>query len=139
MIKLFLTPLFLHVLLVAVVGMASGRARFKAVRAGRVKRADILNTSSAWPDDVRKIGNNLDNQFQLPTIWYGLTAIVLALGMVDWVLTVLSWGFIASRYLHSFIHTGANTLPGRFYAFLVGFAIVIAMWLWFALRLFAIG
>jgi hypothetical protein len=139
MIKLFLAPVFLHVLLILVVGVASGRARFAGVRSGRVKRADILNTSANWPDDIRKIGNNLDNQFQLPTIWYGLTAIVLALGMVDWVLIALSWAFVAARYAHSYIHTGANTLPARFYVFLAGFIIVDAMWIWFALRVFVTG
>jgi hypothetical protein len=51
----------------------------------------------------------------------------------------LAWVFVASRILHSLIHTGSNVVMQRGLAFVVGFFAVGLMWAWFGLRLFLIG
>ena len=58
---------------------------------------------------------------------------------VDWLQVALAWGFLASRVLHSVIHMGSNVIMQRGGAFLLGFAAIGLMWLWFGLRLFVIG
>ena len=65
--------------------------------------------------------------------------VILATGLVDWPAAVLSWGFIASRVVHTLIHTGANVVVRRFQVFLAGFAMIVLLWAWFGLRLFVIG
>jgi hypothetical protein len=137
--KWLLLPVFLHFFMMVVIGGKMGRARFEGVKSGRVKRADIVNNSKAWPDDISKIGNNFDNQFQLPPYWYLCVVLVLLTGMIDKVLIVLCWVFLGARVAHTIEHTGSNTLPRRFYFYLIGFGSLTVMWLWFAVRFFVTG
>ncbi len=137
--KWLLLPVFLHFFMLVAIGGFTGRARFRGVSSGRVKRADIRNNSKGWPDDILKFGNNFDNQFQLPPYWYMCVTLILLTGMTDKVLIILSWVFLAGRMVHSVEHLGANKLPRRFYFYLVGFAALTLMWLWFGIRFFVTG
>jgi hypothetical protein len=135
--KWFLLPVVLHFFMVFAIGGMMGRARFKAARSGRVKRDDVVSNNNNWPDDVRKFGSNFSNQFEVPMLWYALTAFVLITKLVDPVFVILSWMFLLSRGVHSFIHLTSNKLPDRFYAFLACFFVLAAAWVWFAIRYFS--
>jgi hypothetical protein len=137
--KLILLPVVVHFLMTMALGIYMGRSRFHAVRSGRVKRSDVVNNSKAWPDDVLKIGNSFDNQFQLPMMFYAGVAFVLVTGKVDGVLVLLAWLFVGSRAAHGFVHAGRNVLPLRFYLYVSGLAFLMAFWLWFAFQYFVIG
>ncbi len=138
-VQWLLLPAFAHVALVTVVGIRLGRARFRAGRAGAVTLKDIALDSSRWPDDIRKLSNNFDNQFQLPVLFYAILPLLILLVKVDWLQVVLAWAFVASRILHSQVHTGHNEVIRRFQIFLLGFIIIVIMWAWFAVRLYLIG
>ncbi len=137
--KLFLLPLFLHVLLILYVGLKTLRARFKSVRTGQAKLSEIAIDAGAWPRKVRALGNNFDNQFETPMLWYAGSALVVALQSVDMIFVGLSWTFLVSRILHSYEHTHANDVPARLRFFLFGFAILFVMWVWLAIKLFIVG
>lgn len=134
-----LLPACIHVALVFYVGARMGRARFKAARAGQVKVKDIAVDGSKWPEDVKKIASNYQNQFEVPVLFYALLPLLLVTGLADTVSVVLAWVFVASRIVHSFIHLGSNIVINRFRAFAFGFFVVVAMWVWFGLRLYVIG
>jgi len=134
-----LLPAFVHVGWVLLLGMRMGRARTAAVRQGRVRLKDIALESSAWPEDIRKLSNSFNNQFQVPLFFYAILPLLLSLQLADAAQAVLAWCFVASRIVHSLLHTGRNDVVRRFYAFLAGFLIIAAMWAWFALRLYVIG
>lgn len=137
--KWLLLPLFLHIALITFVGIRSATSRVKSVVGGETKINAIALDSGAWPDSVRKIGNNFDNQFQVPMLWYGVCAFILITQKTDWVLVSLSWAFLIARVWHSAIHIGSNYVPLRMRVFLGSFVAVFLMWAWFALRLFMIG
>ena len=134
-----LLPAFVHVALVFFVGARMGQARFQAARTGKVKVKDIAADSSRWPDDVKKIANNYQNQFEVPVLFYALLPLLLVTGLADWIAVVLAWVFVASRIAHSLIHIGRNIVINRFRAFLLGFTVVLLMWAWFGLRLYVVG
>ena len=134
-----LLPLFIHLALVIFVGAKSLLGRIKAVTTGKVRLKDIALATTAWPDPVRKYGNNFTNQFELPTFWYAICALLVATSKIDNVEIILSWLFVAARIAHSFIHTTSNFVPRRMYGFLVAFATLTLMWAWFGLRLYFIG
>ncbi|WP_421694366.1 MAPEG family protein [Aestuariivirga sp.] len=138
-VQWLLLPAFVHVAWILVIGIRMGRARFKAAKAGQVRIKDVALDNSRWPDEVRKFSNNYDNQFQLPVLFYGLLPLLVLLVKVDWVSVVLAWAFVASRILHSLIHTGDNQMIRRFQAFVAGFIIIGVMWGWFAVRLYVTG
>jgi hypothetical protein len=134
-----LAPVFVHVVLVVALVIATGRGRVAAVKAGEVRLKDIALDSSKWPERLRKLANNYQNQFELPVLFYAGVALLIAPGLADGVALVLAWGFVASRLVHSFIQVGTNNVVHRLYAFGTGLAALAAMWLWFALRLYVIG
>ncbi len=134
-----LAPLFVHVALTLFVGLRTISFRIATVMKGETKLQDIALNSNNWPPHVKKWGNNFDNQFDVPTVWYALSALIVATAKIDLAFIILSWLFVASRLAHSYIHTGSNFIRYRMYAFLAGFAILMFMWAWFAIRLFIIG
>jgi hypothetical protein len=138
LVKLFLLPLFLHVLLILGVGYRSITARIRSVRNGSAKMSEIAADPGAWPRKVRLLGNNFDNQFETPTLWYGVAGLVVALQLVDVIFVCLSWMFILTRFGHNMVHTGNNDVPSRMRIFLFGFATLVVMWLWLAIRLFLV-
>ncbi|MCA0432347.1 MAG: MAPEG family protein [Proteobacteria bacterium] len=137
--KLLLLPLFVHLLLIFFVGYLTLKARFRSVKRGRTKLKDIAVGTQGWPDDVRALGNNFDNQFQVPMLWYAGCGLIVATGLVDWFAVALSWLFVSLRIAHSYVHCGSNDVPARMTLFLAGFTAVMVLWLWFGLRLFVIG
>ena len=134
-VKLMVLPLVLHVLVVFLIGMKLVRSRIKSVRSGTTKISDIAANSEAWPRKIRQLGNNFDSQFHAPTLWYALVAVVLALGLTDYVFVALGWLFFLLRAAHSLIHIGNNHVPTRMRVFLLSFVMLVAMWLWLAARL----
>ena len=134
-----LAPVFVHVVLVLVLLVVTGRGRVAAVTAGEVRLKDIALDSSRWPDRLRKLANNYKSQFELPVLFYALVALLIATGLADGVSLILAWAFVAARLVHSFIHLGTNNVVHRLFAFGSGLGVLAAMWLWFALRLYVIG
>jgi hypothetical protein len=133
--KLLLLPLCLHVLLITYVGVRSVRARIHSVVSGETKLKAIATSSANWPERIKQLGNNFDNQFDTPLLWYGLCALVVALKFEDWIFVALSWLFLATRLAHTAVHIGSNRVPLRMRVYLVGFASLFAMWGWFTVRL----
>jgi hypothetical protein len=136
LIKLFVLPLILHVLMVLVIGLRTLSSRIKAVRSGQAKLHEVATDNGAWPRHAKQLGDNFSNQFETPTMWYAITAIALAMQLVDVVLLGLTWMFLLTRLAHSYVHVGNNNVPSRMRIFLFGFFILVAMWLWFGLKLF---
>ncbi|HUE46479.1 MAG TPA: MAPEG family protein [Aestuariivirgaceae bacterium] len=134
-----IAPVFVHVVLVVALVIATGRGRVAAVKAGEVTLKDIALDSSRWPERLRKLSNNYQNQFELPVLFYAGVALLIATGLADGISLVFAWGFVASRLVHSFIHVGTNNVVHRLYAFGAGLAALVALWLWFGLRLYVIG
>lgn len=132
-------PLVVHVLLTVAVGALSLKVRVAALRGGRVRMTEIALDNAAWPDEARKLGNNFDNQFQVPMLAYAGVSLLLATGLADGLSAALLWVFIVARLLHTLEHTRTNNVRRRFAYFLVSFASVLALWLWFALRFLVIG
>jgi hypothetical protein len=138
MIKLLLIPLFLHIILIFMVGSRMLRSRIKSVRSGAAKISEVAVDAGAWPRRVQAIGNNFDSQFDLPTLWYAVCALLVSLQLVDIVQVVLSWVFLVCRFAHTAIHIGNNDVPSRMRVYLAGFFVILLMWGWFGIKLFAV-
>jgi hypothetical protein len=134
-----LLPLFIHAALVFALIIRTGSGRRASILQGKTKLRDIALDNANWPEPLRKLSNNFDNQFQLPMMFYGLTAFIIATGLSDAITASLAWVFVASRLVHSWVHTGSNYVPHRFYAFLVGVIALMAMWVWFGAKFFGAG
>jgi hypothetical protein len=124
-----LYPVFAQVLLTVVVYVLLLAARYRALQgAGRGTGADIAMGRYSWPEEAEKRAHNQRNQFELPVLFYAVTAFALAASAVDFTMVALAWGFVASRVLHAAIHIGPNRIRSRGPAFVLGFLLVTAMW-----------
>jgi hypothetical protein len=128
-----LLPVFLQVALIAGLMLRLAFLRVRAVKRGDVRRRVIAIDNSAWPDHIRKVGNNVNNQFQLPVLFFFICVLLIATNRVTDIQVWLAWLFVASRFAHAWVHTGANDPVVRFYAFVTGFIALMAMWVIFGL------
>ncbi len=84
--------------------------------------------SKVWPEKAQQIANNYSNQFEMPVLFYAVIAFAILLGKESNLLVWLAWLFVATRIVHSLLHTGPNIVMHRFYAFLGGVFCLIIMW-----------
>jgi hypothetical protein len=130
-----LLPVFVQVGLTFVLLLWLGRSRVATLRAGEVKMGDIALGERNWPKRLLQIQNAYHNQFELPVLFYALVALALFTRKADLVFVVLAWMFVASRLVHTYIHTTSNRVTRRFQAFVAGVLILAVMWIVFGLRI----
>ena len=102
---------------------------------GETKIATIALGQPSWPVKAQQISNCFVNQFQLPVLFYVLTALTIVTRQADLLFGVLAWLFVVTRLVHATIHTTTNLVPWRFYAFLAGAIVLLVMWIIFATRI----
>jgi len=134
-IQAILAPLFVQVALTFVLLIWMARARIGALKSGQAQIANIALGQPNWPPRVQQIANCYHSQFQLPLLFYVLTALAIATHHADLVFVVMAWLFVLSRLVHAYIHTGSNYVRHRFNAFAIGMFILLVMWLIFAVRI----
>jgi hypothetical protein len=132
-----LMPVFVQVALTFVLLIWMGSRRIRTLRERALRVSDIALGERNWPTPVLQVQNSFHNQFELPLLFYVLIGLALATHHVAAPLVVLSWLFVIARLVHAFIHTSSNRVPARFWAYVFGMTILIAMWLWFAASVIA--
>jgi hypothetical protein len=114
-------------------GMASARAR--AVAGKEVSLKDIALRQPNWPVQATQIGNCFSNQFEIPVLFYILIALALPLHKADFVIVLLSWVFVITRFVHAGIFVTSNNVRQRSLVWFAGVLVLLAMWLYFALKM----
>jgi len=104
-----------------------GKAKKRALAAGKVDLVRRALHVDAWPDDVLRINNNINNQFQVPVLFYMVSVILWAVQSVSLPVLIISWGFVLSRIFHSYSHTGENDVPTRRKIFLVSSILLLGL------------
>lgn len=125
--KYIFLPLLAHMLLVFALFIKLGIEKTKAIRAGQVNRAAAALDNTVWPEGVRKVSNNIDNQFQVPMMFYALSFIAYLSGSSGPVTLAMLGLFAASRYAHAYIHITSNYVPHRFRTFVFGTLVLLAL------------
>ncbi|MFT7186658.1 MAG: hypothetical protein ACI84K_002061 [Pseudohongiellaceae bacterium] len=137
--ELILWPVLVQITLTIVVFLLLGARKLKAVKARAVDLRKAALDNNAWPDDVRKVSNNIQNQFQLPVIFYVLCLAFLSTKSVSLTVVIFSWGFVISRVVHSYVHVGSNHVPVRSRTFMVGCICLILLCALLTIRLLGGG
>ncbi|MFM9849292.1 MAG: MAPEG family protein [Hyphomicrobiaceae bacterium] len=123
-------PVLAQVLVTFFVLVALGKSRGDSFREKRASAQDVaLSGDAVWNEQAVKASNNYRNQFEMPVLFYAVTAFALILRMVDIFFLTLAWLFVVTRAAHAFIHVGPNTVRSRSIAFITGAVIVLVMWL----------
>ncbi|MDR4305060.1 MAPEG family protein [Chelatococcus sambhunathii] len=138
-VQMILAPVFVLVLLAVVLAVWMGRSRFAALRAGQIKVGPGSPRNADWPEPARKVSDCFHNQLELPLYFYVVAILALVTRQADLAFVVLSWLFVALRYLHAFEHTGRNRLKARFGLFASGALVLLALWLYLALKIYTLA
>ena len=135
-IQFALGPLFAQVLLVFILMLWMAKERQTAIRRGEVHPRDIALRQPSWPPKALQVANSFSNQFEIPVLFYVVTLLALWTKQVDFLFLLLSWVFVALRYIHAFIHTTSNRVPRRGLVYGVGVLVVMALWVKVALQIY---
>ena len=130
-------PVLAHVLLIYIVYCVLGRRRYGAVKSGEAK-AGQYKVRSTEPASSVTGAANLSNQFELPVLFYVLCLTLHVTNGVNYLTLALMWIFVASRYVHAWVHLTSNNLRLRNRSFVVGAVIILLGWIWVALHLLGV-
>lgn len=75
------------------------------------------------------------DEFELPVLFYVLIAIALPLRKTDLAIVALSWVFVVTRFANAGILVAANNGRTRSLAWYAGVLVLLAMWVYFALKI----
>ena len=134
-VQMVLLPVFVLIGLTFALLLWMAGARRGALVGGQTKIRDIALGQPNWPTRATQIGNCYRNQFELPVLFYLLIALALPLRHADLVIVMLSWVFVVTRFAHAGIFVSSNDLGQRSMAWLAGALVLLAMWLYFALKI----
>ena len=133
-VQMVLLPVFVLVGLAFALLFAMATARGQALSGRETSPKDIALGQSNWPTHATQIGNCFSNQFEVPVLFYILIALALPLRHADFVIVLLSWVFVVTRFAHAGIFVTSNNVGQRSMAWLAGVLVLFAMWLYFALK-----
>jgi hypothetical protein len=134
-VQMVLLPVFVLVGLTFVLLLWMVGARRGALVGGETKIRDIALGQPNWPSRATQIGNCYANQFELPLLFYVLIALALPLRHADLIIVLLSWVFVVLRFVHAGIFVTSNDLGQRSSVWLAGVLVLLAMWIYFALKI----
>ena len=113
-----------------------GAIRVPMVTSGKMPVAKVALSREPWPEHEKRVANALDNQFQLPVLFYVAVGLSLYMG-AGWVEVGLAWLFVVSRIVHAVIFVTRNRVYRRFFAYTFGYGMLCLFWLDLAIRLIA--
>ncbi len=124
-----LWPAFALFALTMLVVVRLARMRFAAAAAGRVdvKYYKVFK-GEGEPEEVAAVARNLNNLYEMPTLFYAGTAIAFAAGREELALVALAWAYVAARVVHSAIHLTSNRVRWRFRVFALSWLVLLAFW-----------
>jgi hypothetical protein len=134
-VQMVLLPVFAQIGLTFALLLWMSGARGRALSSGKTRKGDIALGQSNWPERATQVGNCYRNQFELPLLFYALIALALPIRHADLVIVMLSWVFVVTRFVHAGIFVGSNELRQRSSAWLAGALVLLAMWVYFALKI----
>lgn len=102
--------------------------RKKAFASREVGLADVAVSTERYPDSARLAAANFSNQFETPVLFFALILIAIHVGATGYVMAVLAWAYVATRVVHTLIHTGSNRMLQRAVIFAIGAGCLFFIW-----------
>jgi len=120
-------PVIVQVLMTLLIYVRLIKVKIREIRAGRVDKTRSALHEEAWGDAVLQINNNIRNQFELPVLFYVMSAVLWAMDSVNGLAIAAAFLFVLSRIAHALIHLGSNYVPNRRRTFTVGWWVLMFM------------
>ena len=134
-VQMVLLPVFVLVGLAFFLLLWMATARGQAVKGRETSLKDIALGQPNWPTKVAQIGDCFSNQFEIPVLFYALIAIALPLHKADLFIVLMSWVFVVTRLCHAGVFVTSNNVRHRGLVWFAGVLVLLAMWIYFALKM----
>jgi hypothetical protein len=123
-------PMLALVLLTAGVLVVLFRSRVRMVREGLAPVSYFrVFQGSPEPEFAAKPARHFTNLFEAPTLFYVVCLAAMITGTSSAAVVALAWGYIATRYAHTFVHLGSNRVRYRLRVYFAGWLLLLAMWI----------
>jgi hypothetical protein len=124
-----LYPLFAMFFLVAAVLARMAKLRVGAVGSGEVSVKYYRAYQGAEePEHLRIVTRHFINLFEVPVLFYVVVILTYITHQVSYWMIGCAWAYVATRYLHSYVHLTTNDVLLRFRVFIVSGIVLFAMW-----------
>ena len=131
---LLITACLFLVLLTFAVSVKMFLSRTREMRQKRIHPGAVSTSAdmAARLQDTQA-ADNFRNLFEVPILFYALTAVALATSSIPPWLAYGAWIFVILRFVHSIIHCTYNNVTHRFTVYLLSFVLLVGLWVAFAL------
>jgi hypothetical protein len=127
-------PMLALVLLTGGVLIVLFRSRVRMVREGLAPVSYFgVFQGSPEPEFAAKPARHFTNLFEAPTLFYAGCLTAMVVGVTGPVVVGLAWGYVAARYVHTYIHLGDNRVRKRMRAYFASWLLLMAMWIYVAI------
>lgn len=136
-VQSILLPVFVQVFLTLSLVILLAMRRTTLLRLGEIAWSDVdlRSKHNVWPRRVEQLANCFASQFELPVLFYLLTALAILTKKADLVFVVMAWVFVLARIGHAYVFATSNYMPARGRIFAIGAVDLLAMWAIFAVRI----
>lgn len=126
---LIILPVAVQVALTFAILLIMGMRRQTSIREQGKTYQDMSHPAETeWSVSAQVSARSFRNQFELPVLFYVVCAFILMTRTLDMTQFVLAWIFVLSRYVQAFEHLTRNRIEIRGGAYLVGFFVLVIMW-----------
>ena len=125
-----LLPLLALVFLTFVIWIYMYVTRLSEIRRKKIDPQDLdtrVHGQALLTESPRQ-ADNLKNLFELPVLFYVAALLSMVLMIQDPFLVQLAWGYVALRYVHSFVHCTYNRVMHRFMAYAASCIVLMFIW-----------
>ena len=140
---MILYPLFAMMLLVMIVVTLLWLLRRKAISSKAISiefyRSYTADQGSDEPEYNKVVSRHYSNLFEMPVLFYVVVLLCYVTQQVTSWMVWLSWGYVAARYVHSYVHLTRNNVVLRFLVFVVSSLILLSMWIGLLVMLLQTG
>jgi len=103
--------------------------RIAELKKREIALADIAVSTDAYPERIRQYERNVQNQFELPILFFACVCLAISLSAANWIMAGFALAFSISRLIHRHIHVGRNRLQTRFKVYAFGLFCICVMWI----------
>lgn len=135
---LIMLPVFGHLALVQFLFFMVSVKRMQAAKRHSLDAEHFAYTGQE-PDESRRWARNLDNQFQLPMLFYALVALLFATDLISTPQIWLAGVFLIGRLIHTVVQTQSDNVQLRGRVFTINYLALTAMWLLFFFDFYSAG
>ena len=134
-VQMVLLPVFVLIGLTFFLLLWMITARTRSVTARETSLKEIAAGQPKYPTRTVQIGDCFNNQFEVPLLFYILIALALPLRHADFFIVLMSWVFVVTRFAHAGVFVTTNNIRQRSLAWFAGVLVLLAMWVYFALKM----